>query len=529
MKHVAMPVLLVLWVVSGCGPSVQSPDVSQTAVDAAVLDILGGDSVADSAVSGDAIVALDAAVPDVSTIDEAQATDRFVGVPDSSTLLDVSVVPDVSASFGLFSLQNTAYDVVENAGQIEIVVERSGGFFGEVSVSYSTRRLGEGLSPFAQDADFVQPGDYDGHFAPLVFSAGVQQQSFFISIIDDLKPEVAETFEVYLLDPTGGAQLGSIEQTQATVTIVDDDTATPDAAYPDARGVPDAGGNPDTAVIPDAVISDLATVPDHSSAADTSRVGDTGVVVGRCPTGAIFCSDFDTELYGAQGARLYPRNMSGDCAQTLSSAIRHSGTKALRMTFDGSCNNELGFILGANYEDVYVRFYAYYPDGSEPNEIRYIHRDGPSSDNNKLARIFGDDYTNPNKMGASSRPVVDGVTRFFLESKLSGPWPPAWTCGGSMGGLRDVPSWTMPQGDLGRWIAIELHFKSDSGAGDGALEMWIDGQYVSGRNNVSIGDAPCSPNYFNQGFLFGPANAGYDEPTNVYVDDIVFATSYIGP
>lgn len=124
---------------------------------------------------------------------------------------------------GVVVLEASGMSVDEAAGALTVRVLRTAGALGAVSVSYSTRRLGDGASPFAQDVDFASPGDYDGTYATLAFADGETEKSFSVAILDDATVEGVETFEVYLLEPTGGASLGAAEQIAAVVTIVDDD------------------------------------------------------------------------------------------------------------------------------------------------------------------------------------------------------------------------------------------------------------------------------------------------------------------
>lgn len=85
----------------------------------------------------------------------------------------------------------------------------------------------------------------------------------------------------------------------------------------------------------------------------------------------------------------------------------------------------------------------------------------------------------------------------------------------------------MTAADLGRWIKVLLHFKPDSGAGDGVFELAIDGKPVVSTKSFAQGGAPCSPGYFKQGYLLGWANSGFAKDTNVYIDDVTFSANPI--
>jgi hypothetical protein len=84
-------------------------------------------------------------------------------------------------------------------------------------------------------------------------------------------------------------------------------------------------------------------------------------------------------------------------------------------------------------------------------------------------------------------------------------------------------------GAKGRWTAIEIHTRRDTGSSDGIMQVWQDGSLVVDGKGLSWAGAPCGVNkFFSNGYLMGWSNAGFDNDTFVYIDDVVFSTSYIG-
>lgn len=100
----------------------------------------------------------------------------------------------------------------------------------------------------------------------------------------------------------------------------------------------------------------------------------------------------------------------------------------------------------------------------------------------------------------------------------------------------------------GEWHSFEFHVKGNSGIGveDGIMEMWVDGVRIFSQTNVSWADSQYNSscvNCFNppRGFVgwnwvsFGGNMLNRVYPDGTYVeqwyaiDDIVIATSYVGP
>jgi hypothetical protein len=125
----------------------------------------------------------------------------------------VTIFDNENAAAGVFRFATTAVAVNENAGSALLTVSRAGGASGQVSVHYS---LG-GISAVAGE-------DFDATGGELVFSDGVSSRTISVPIVNDTLDETDETFYVRLLDPTGGASIGTDDE--AIVTIRDNENAT---------------------------------------------------------------------------------------------------------------------------------------------------------------------------------------------------------------------------------------------------------------------------------------------------------------
>ncbi len=110
----------------------------------------------------------------------------------------------------VLALSSSSYTAGE-AGPAVVVVTRSGGSAGTVTVQYATAN------------GTAQAGsDYAATSGTLTFAAGETRKAISVPTLNDAVPESAESFTVALSNPTGGATLGSPQS--APVTLVDDDT-----------------------------------------------------------------------------------------------------------------------------------------------------------------------------------------------------------------------------------------------------------------------------------------------------------------
>jgi hypothetical protein len=104
----------------------------------------------------------------------------------------------------------TTYNVTEDTGQAEIIVQRTNDLNMVVSVDFATTNLS------------ATPGlDYLDVATNLTFGAGETNLIIAVPILNDSLVEGMETFQAWLSSATGGAVLGT--RTNATVRIADND------------------------------------------------------------------------------------------------------------------------------------------------------------------------------------------------------------------------------------------------------------------------------------------------------------------
>lgn len=134
--------------------------------------------------------------------------------PQGLTPFGVAVVPEIITP-GSLQFGAAGYNIVENGGSATIIVNRTGGQDGTVSVGYTT--TGGGTATEGADYAFTE--------GVLVLTDGVAVSTFSVPITDDHDVESGETVNLALMNPDGGAVLGANKTT--VLTIANDDVITP--------------------------------------------------------------------------------------------------------------------------------------------------------------------------------------------------------------------------------------------------------------------------------------------------------------
>lgn len=122
----------------------------------------------------------------------------------------VTVNPKTTSQPGTLGFSMKSDTVAENAGSVTVTVNRSGGTDGAVSVDYAT-----------SDGSADAGNDYTAASGTLNWDDGDgASKTFDVQILDDNEDESDETFNLMLMNPGGGASLGT---SAGTITIGDDD------------------------------------------------------------------------------------------------------------------------------------------------------------------------------------------------------------------------------------------------------------------------------------------------------------------
>jgi fibro-slime domain-containing protein/uncharacterized repeat protein (TIGR01451 family) len=205
---------------------------------------------------------------------------------NGSRLRVETTLPIGTANPGTVQLSAPAYEVTENGPVATVTVTRTGGSDGVITVPYNT-----------SDGTAHAPGDYTPKTGTLTFlDRDDAPKTITIPIVDDAEYEPAETFQIALGQPGGGASLGAV--TSATVTVLDND-AKPDLkaiktaalqADNDHDGKPSPGDtvryeikitNPGNAKVTNVVLDD--PIPAHTALVAGTVSTDRGTVASETP------------------------------------------------------------------------------------------------------------------------------------------------------------------------------------------------------------------------------------------------------
>jgi hypothetical protein len=124
----------------------------------------------------------------------------------SALILTLAAVPAMAKGAGVIKFDEVSFEVSEEAGSAVITVERSGGEDGAVSVHYAT-----------SDGTATAGQDYTAASGTLSWAAGDESaKTFTVPILNDTTAEGAETIQLTLSNPTGGA---GIDPTRGTAVL----------------------------------------------------------------------------------------------------------------------------------------------------------------------------------------------------------------------------------------------------------------------------------------------------------------------
>ena len=184
-------------------------------------------------------------VPSTITIPVGQSSATFdltvIDDPDidgTQTVTITASAPGWSSDIGTINVEDNdpgelqfsadTYSVTEGGGDVTITVVRTASSSGTITVDYATG-----------DSTATAGSDYNTASGTLTFNDGETEQTFSISVLEDIETEGSETINLTLSNPGGGASLGS--PNTALLTIVDNDNPKPPYSQDFSTGLPTAG------------------------------------------------------------------------------------------------------------------------------------------------------------------------------------------------------------------------------------------------------------------------------------------------
>lgn len=245
-----------------------------------------------------------------------------------------------------------------------------------------------------------------------------------------------------------------------------------------------------------------------------------------------FSDDFESGGLGGAVSKDGTRWSGNGVRVSVSNENTRSGNHALKFLFKGSNDLSNDSWAEQRYEigsggrsEFYLSYWAYFP-------TNYVVRDAAGTDNNKIGSTWADTYSVQGRYNIE----ISGVGGEIGIRTRRDPNPPSGSvsqamcpdAGGILKSYPGMPKWDGLYSTRGKWTHWEFHFKMDDGSGNGASQLWINGELVISETNVSHIGAPCKPFYIKNGYLLGWANSGFNQDTTVYIDDVVFSSTYSG-
>ncbi len=198
---------------------------------------------------------------DDDIVEDTESFDVFLTSPTGGTALgtysdSMVVIQDVEA--GVLQFDQPLYSTTENGGTVTVVVTRTNGSDGTVTVNYST-----------SNATATAGSDYTAGSGSLTFLEGEVVKTFSVDITNDVTAETTETANLTLSNPTGGAILGTVKTAQ--LQILDDEPPAFAFVAP-SLDISETGGSATISVVRLGLIDQAGTV-EFASANGTATAG----------------------------------------------------------------------------------------------------------------------------------------------------------------------------------------------------------------------------------------------------------------
>ena len=206
-----------------------------------------------------------------------------------------------------------------------------------------------------------------------------------------------------------------------------------------------------------------------------------------------------------------------------------TGNASLKFIFPATANGEAWseqrYKLGGNYNNVWLKADIFIPEN-------YYCRNNRLNNNKGPFYVWSGAYTNKYIGANFDNWCISGNAYVTFDPSENGydigHYNTCLTLTKGCPREQGVPFVDRAK-DLNKWHEWIVHARpaTTSTSNDGVAEIWKDGVKVWYR--YDLGYHSNVNNNFDQGYLMGYSNSGFDQETNIHYDNFVFSTKTINP
>lgn len=233
------------------------------------------------------------------------------------------------------------------------------------------------------------------------------------------------------------------------------------------------------------------------------------LIVLLAPTSGSVHAEVVSTTQFERGVREYPwtyfRNVK------ITDLANHNAGKGMGLAFffeGGDVTDdsyaEARFILDKAYSHLIISFNLYIPSN-------YFHRSS-KPDNNKLFRLWSNEYKDREKIGSSLR-SSSGGSYIGTDYRLKPKWGMSTTNKTRTGFISDA--------DKAKWMAVKLDVVAPSDSSKGSIAIYKNGELFL-KDDAVPNIVPGRQGY-QKGYLLGWANSGFSTDTYILIDNVTFS------
>jgi hypothetical protein len=228
--------------------------------------------------------------------------------------------------------------------------------------------------------------------------------------------------------------------------------------------------------------------------------------------GIIFSDDFSSGNFNhAVGDAYWNDTTSGI---VIAASPTDAGNLAAKFSFNPvNVNRELRFDLGDLFTELWIKYDLFIP-------LNYFASFGISENgNNKIIRLWGNEYGDWDKVGFSTYVKFPGQTHTYAQVD----WD--FTNTGAIGAFGPIAPDFIEQADAGTWMTIKIHAKAATLSANGTFNVWKNGVKVLDTTSIIDNYWPSGTHAYRYGYLMGWANSSIAQTTDFYIDNVIIGTT----